>query len=646
MLQKKTQSIGAFSAGPLKAKNLEVLPNKYQLHLSFSLPKIPEMRNPLLGLIFMLFISLFGIELSAQNEFDRNGFAIRYLSSNFQWPLNEGWSNFKEFKKAGLEFEYFRYLNKSFDLSVPLRLFGGNIPPGFNGSTNQKGYIGLDAMINYNIVRDKLISPRLYVGAGLQAADLKSLSINIPFGLGLNIKLDEDVYLSSTLGYHANTDGFKDHLMAGLGIQFSLGGKRQAAPPKVLDRDGDGISDASDKCPDVAGIASLMGCPDKDSDGITDADDKCPDVAGLVALMGCPDKDGDGITDATDKCPDEAGLAENNGCPPSDTDRDGVIDKEDNCPDVAGTKANKGCPEKMMVVTAKDKISGEILPNTEIGLVNSSGQVIKTGTTNSMGVLEFANLQPNDYVLQGKLYDILLEPADIKMNEFNASTAVQKTIYYNDPNFIVEGKVFYCNTPNPLPAVSLNLKNKADNFMKTTISDASGKYIFHLASRATYELYAKKESFLSQVVEVNANTYNRSKSLFVKLEICAEKVDCGDAIRLNNILYDLGSANLRPDSYADLNRLIQFMGDNPSAIVELSAHTDSRGGADSNLKLSQGRANAAAKYLISKGIAASRVQARGFGESMLLNKCTDSVKCSESDHQVNRRTEFKVVCPK
>jgi outer membrane protein OmpA-like peptidoglycan-associated protein len=89
----------------------------------------------------------------------------------------------------------------------------------------------------------------------------------------------------------------------------------------ALDDDGDGVANAADACPTVAGLAELKGCPakDTDGDGIPDHLDQCPDVAGLKELKGCPgkDTDGDGIPDHLDKCPDVAGVAENQGCPPA-----------------------------------------------------------------------------------------------------------------------------------------------------------------------------------------------------------------------------------------------------------------------------------------------------------------------------------------
>ena len=104
--------------------------------------------------------------------------------------------------------------------------------------------------------------------------------------------------------------------------------------------------DVDDKCPDVAGLASLQGCPDRDGDGIADADDACPDVPGLARYKGCPipDTDKDGINDEVDKCPTVPGVARYQGCPIPDTDGDGVNDEEDKCITQPGPASNFGCP--------------------------------------------------------------------------------------------------------------------------------------------------------------------------------------------------------------------------------------------------------------------------------------------------------------
>ena len=108
---------------------------------------------------------------------------------------------------------------------------------------------------------------------------------------------------------------------AGIALKFGVGHKLLPPPPPpmpvVLDRDGDGVLDIVDRCPDVPGTAALQGCPDRDGDGIADIDDKCPDVFGLARYQGCPipDTDGDGVNDEEDKCINEKGPASNFGCP-------------------------------------------------------------------------------------------------------------------------------------------------------------------------------------------------------------------------------------------------------------------------------------------------------------------------------------------
>ena len=110
------------------------------------------------------------------------------------------------------------------------------------------------------------------------------------------------------------------------------------------DRDGDGLRNKRDRCPDFAGPASLFGCPDSDGDGVTDGKDLCPLDAGLEILQGCPDRDADGISDLFDECPDTPGMADRKGCP--DRDRDGVVDDLDQCPDVPGSDKAFGCPDR------------------------------------------------------------------------------------------------------------------------------------------------------------------------------------------------------------------------------------------------------------------------------------------------------------
>jgi outer membrane protein OmpA-like peptidoglycan-associated protein len=138
------------------------------------------------------------------------------------------------------------------------------------------------------------------------------------------------------------------------------------------DNDGDGILDVDDKCPTTAGVPERQGCPldDADGDGVRDADDKCPNEAEdkdeFQDEDGCPDldDDGDGIKDADDKCPrvaeDKDGYEDQDGCPEPDNDDDGILDASDQCPeqpeDMDGDRDEDGCPDEVKIVVTRKKV--------------------------------------------------------------------------------------------------------------------------------------------------------------------------------------------------------------------------------------------------------------------------------------------------
>jgi outer membrane protein OmpA-like peptidoglycan-associated protein len=122
-----------------------------------------------------------------------------------------------------------------------------------------------------------------------------------------------------------------------------------------------------------------------------------------------------------------------------------------------------------------------------------------------------------------------------------------------------------------------------------------------------------------------------------------EKIYPQKMIVIPNIYYDYDKATLRPESMAVLDSILVFFKDNKDLTIELGSHTDSRGSDEYNLKLSQARAQSAVDYLVEKGIAKDRLIAVGYGETKLVNGCSNGVDCTEEEHQKNRRTTFRIV---
>ncbi|MFC4095068.1 DUF5723 family protein [Euzebyella saccharophila] len=194
---------------------------------------------------------------------------------------------------------------------------------------------------------------------------------------------------------------------------------------KPKDRDGDGIVNKKDNCPDEYGPIENNGCPwpDTDGDGVNDNEDQCPDEAGEAENNGCPweDTDGDAVLDKDDTCPQEAGPAENQGCPWPDADGDGILDKDDQCPEVAGTVANQGCPE------VTEEVQKTLNEYAKTILFNPGKATIKTESTTALvDIIQILNEYPDaKFTVEGHTDSIGSEQTNQRLSESRAQAVKQ-----------------------------------------------------------------------------------------------------------------------------------------------------------------------------------------------------------------------------
>ena len=297
----------------------------------------------------LIFVTmLMGSTAFAQYKTAPDGITAKRILMDFYSPVNDfkPLSSYDDLKAlGGAEIGYTRHLSKCLNLALPLRIGVADMPRQGGGYTSRVLNTGLDAVLQLKYFQPKkLFNPYLMAGIGGVMENWKDTRVDIPLGIGFNVRLAPLVYVNLQTEYRMSLTDNRDNLQHSLGFLFLIGNE-------MNDRDKDGIADEVDQCPDEFGLAQFNGCPDKDGDGIPDKTDLCPDEAGLAALNGCPDKDGDGIMDSEDECPTVKGLATFKGCP--DTDGDGIADKDDKCPTVAGPRSNNGCPE---VDTDKDGV--------------------------------------------------------------------------------------------------------------------------------------------------------------------------------------------------------------------------------------------------------------------------------------------------
>lgn len=137
---------------------------------------------------------------------------------------------------------------------------------------------------------------------------------------------------------------------------------------------------------------------------------------------------------------------------------------------------------------------------------------------------------------------------------------------------------------------------------------------------------------------------NKVGSLISNLEM--DRIDTNRNIVIDNIYYDYNSFNITTASQKELNKIVNVLKLNPSLIMELGSHTDTRGSEEFNQRLSQERAQAAVNYVVNHSngfIDYTRLKAKGYGKNHLINKCSDGVPCSEEEHSKNRRTELRII---
>ena len=256
----------------------------------------------------------------------------------------------------GLALHYFQGVSNHVDFNASIGGSFVNYPMPNKIFFNDNFLLEGSATVNLKMTTEKYwVQP--YLIAGIGGHKYKYFyGAFLPVGLGMKVNFWDEVHLFVTSTYRVpiTLETSNYHLQHSIGIAGALKKKAPKVipppppPPPPSDRDGDGITDDVDKCPDVKGLARYQGCPipDRDKDGINDEEDKCPDVPGLSRYQGCPipDTDGDGINDEEDKCPTVPGLSRYQGCPIPDTDGDGVNDEEDRCVTIPGPKENFGCP--------------------------------------------------------------------------------------------------------------------------------------------------------------------------------------------------------------------------------------------------------------------------------------------------------------
>tara|TARA_R110000868_G_scaffold822_2_gene6102 strand:- start:2761 stop:4704 length:1944 start_codon:yes stop_codon:yes gene_type:complete len=212
---------------------------------------------------------------------------------------------------------------------------------------------------------------------------------------------------------------------------------------------------------------------------------------------------------------------------------------------------------------------------------------------------------------------------------------------------LLRGTTTARNNGETLSGVKLVLFNDTFDTLATVATDSNGNYKFDVACGSTYYVRAILNQYEINEIKVIIGDSTGITELPITLEKTLQKLSIGDdlvkAFGIEHIYFDLNHSNIRKDAELNLAKILDVMQQYPAMKIDVRSHTDSRQTHVYNKWLSERRAKSTIDWLVKHGIAPSRLSGTGYGETQLVNTCSDDILCSEAEHQLNRRSEFIIT---
>ena len=211
----------------------------------------------------------------------------------------------------------------------------------------------------------------------------------------------------------------------------------------------------------------------------------------------------------------------------------------------------------------------------------------------------------------------------------------------------IKGVVKDAKTKAIIANAKVVLSDKVMKELDTQQSKNDGTFTFEKVNCNDTHCYLRGEKQKYETAEVNV-TIGKDEIVYELLlnprEVAIKKgMDLAKVFEIKEIKFDYNKANIRPDAAVELTKIVEVMREYPKMKIDIRSHTDSRGADSYNLKLSDRRAKATLEWIVKQGIDKKRLKAKGYGETRLVNGCSNGVPCTEEEHQENRRSEFIVV---
>jgi outer membrane protein OmpA-like peptidoglycan-associated protein/Tfp pilus assembly protein PilF len=289
-------------------------------------------------------------------------------------------------------------------------------------------------------------------------------------------------------------------------------------------------------------------------------------------------------------------------------------------------------------IVVYDKLTNENIAEATVKVVEKTDTIYRLKTDKdgrTTAKVQFGNT----FVLKASKEGYRSNTVTINTNEIDANQDIRIPLMQG---YILEALVVDKTTQKPIDAADVFADSeKAGKVPGKT--DASGKAYLNVKAGQIYKATADKFGYFLVSAKTVSTIDIPENQDTIKVTLELSFLSAGAIVKLENIYYDFDKYNIRKDAAEELDRLVEIMNKYPKMKIEMRSHTDSRGSDSYNMTLSSNRAKSAAKYIVKEGINQSRIVYKGYGETVPVNGCTNGVPCSEEDHQLNRRTEFKVL---
>ncbi|WP_456376643.1 OmpA family protein [Lutibacter sp.] len=333
--------------------------------------------------------------------------------------------------------------------------------------------------------------------------------------------------------------------------------------------------------------------------------------------------------------------------------KEGFIDAEIQVKTTKTNKKENSETIKLSPVECNQLITGTVLNSENNNPLNNyqvslfQENILKNNKTIKIGnTFKFELECENSYTILVQKEGYISTEIKLNTNSIN-KTSISKTFSLKpiECKQLFTGIILDKETNKPLSKALLEIYTN-NHLIKTLTLNEKATFSYELDCKTPYKIVASLKNYQNIILQISTSNKlkeNISKTLLLKPNVEFITVREQKMIKTNPIYFDLDQSTIRPDAAVELEKVVGILYKYPTIKIEIKSHTDSRAPDNYNMNLSNKRAKSTMNYIISRGIDASRITGKGYGETQILNKCSNGVKCTNAEHEINRRTEFIII---